>query len=275
MKILLLGGTADARRLADSLHQAGTFQSKMRVVYSLAGLVRVPKIDCELVVGGFTQFGGLTAYLRKNNIGAILDVTHPYAQTMSTKAVNAAKEVGIPCWRFHRPAWQVQQGDIWSEYHSDSDLLTQLDGYRVPLLSAGQMSEDLLEKIIQLPSVERVVWRTAVAPKFSMSDGIEWIKAIGPFALEDERQLLLDQQIDIIVSKNSGGSATYSKLEAARALSIPALLHSRPILPKADREFSDTQDCLQACLAAWGSTHSKNQPLDQQQIDQQPKDSQQ
>ncbi|MBJ7536739.1 precorrin-6A/cobalt-precorrin-6A reductase [Marinomonas transparens] len=260
MKVLLLGGTADARRLADSLHKAG-----LNVVYSLAGLVRVPKVDCQLVVGGFTQFGGLANYLRANQIGAVLDVTHPYAQIMSSTAVDAAREVGIPCWRFHRPAWQQQNGDLWCYYQEDADLLAQLEGYRVPLLSAGQMSEALLNNILQLPSIERIVWRTAVEPKFAMPVGIEWIKAIGPFALEDERQLLMEQGIDVIVSKNSGGSATYSKLEAARDMSMPVLLHSRPALPMADREFSDTQDCLQACLAAWGKTHSKNQQQDSQQ----------
>ena len=266
MKILLLGGTADARCLADALHQAGTVHKNISVIYSLAGLVRVPKVDCELVVGGFTQFRGLSAYLRDNQVDAILDVTHPYAQTMSTKAVNAAKEVGIPCWRFHRPAWTRQDGDVWSEYDSNEDLLKQLNGFHVPLLSAGQMSEGLLENIIQLPSIKRIVWRTAVPPKFEIPNGIEWIKAIGPFALEDERQLLIEQGIDVIVSKNSGGSATYSKLEAARELSIPVLLHSRPILPEADREFSDRQICLQACLAEWGKTSIfKNQQKDSQQ----------
>ena len=267
MKILLLGGTADARRLADALHQASTIHNKIKVIYSLAGLVRVPKVDCELVVGGFTQFGGLSAYLRDNQVDAILDVTHPYAQTMSTKAIDAARDVGIPCWRFHRPAWTRQDGDVWSEYDSNDDLLKQLNGFRTPLLSAGQMSEDLLENIIQLPSIERIVWRTAVPPKFERPDGVEWIKAIGPFALEDERQLLVEQGIDVIVSKNSGGSATYSKLEAARAMSMPVLLHRRPILPEADREFSDTQVCLQACLAEWGKTSSiiKNQQKDSQQ----------
>ncbi|WP_137169304.1 precorrin-6A/cobalt-precorrin-6A reductase [Marinomonas sp. FW-1] len=262
MKVLLLGGTADARRLADSLHK-----ENVSVIYSLAGLVRVPKVDCQLVVGGFTQFGGLAQYLKDNHINAILDVTHPYAQTMSSKAVTAAKEVGIPCWRFHRPAWQKKEGDLWQEYQDEADLLARLDGFRVPLLSAGQMSEALLERILHLPSVERIVWRTAVEPKFALPDRVRWIKAIGPFALEDERQLLIDQGIDVIVSKNSGGGATYSKLEAARELFIPVLLHARPILPDAEREFSDTEECLQACLAAWGnaSIHIKHQPKDSQQ----------
>lgn len=262
MKILLLGGTADARCLADALYQAG-----LQVVYSIAGLVRVPKIDCELVVGGFTQFGGLVNYLRDNHISAILDVTHPYAQTMSCNAVDAAREMRIPCWRFHRPAWQKKDADLWSYYQTDEDLLSQLKGYRVPLLSAGQMSDNLLNKIMQLSSVERTVWRTAVEPKFDLPASVCWIKAIGPFALEDERQLLTEHSIDVIVSKNSGGLATYSKLEAARDRSIAVLLHCRPTLSEADREFSDTQACLQACLAAWSktSTHFKNQLKDGQQ----------
>jgi precorrin-6A/cobalt-precorrin-6A reductase len=264
MKILLLGGTADGRRLADAFYQ-GQHQSGLSVIYSLAGLVRVPKVDCQLVVGGFTQFGGLANYLRDNQIGAILDVTHPYAQTMSSKAVDAARDVGIPCWRFHRPAWQQKDGDVWRNYQTDDDLLSQLDGFHTPLFSAGQLSETFLPRILQLPSVERIVWRTAVEPKFALPDNIDWIKAIGPFALADEHQLLSEQGIDVIVSKNSGGSATYSKLDAARELLIPVLLHSRPTLPDADREFSDTQDCLQACLAMWGNTHSKNQQKDSQQ----------
>ncbi|MDB4837268.1 precorrin-6A/cobalt-precorrin-6A reductase [Marinomonas sp.] len=262
MKVLLLGGTADARHLSDSLHQAG-----ITIVYSLAGLVRVPKVDCELLVGGFTQFGGLARYLGDNKIEAVLDVTHPYAHTMSSKAVAAAHEVGIPCWRFHRPAWQRQEGDAWSEYESNEGLLAKLNGRRVPLLSAGQMSESLLESIVQLSNIHRVVLRTAIPPKFKVPDCIDWIKAIGPFTLEDERELLKTKDIDVIVSKNSGGMATYSKLEAAREMSIPVLLHRRPISSAADREFNDLQNCLQACLAEWGSepSVSKNQQKDSQQ----------
>ncbi|WP_233407565.1 precorrin-6A/cobalt-precorrin-6A reductase [Marinomonas spartinae] len=261
-KLLLLGGTADARRLADALHQAG-----ISVIYSLAGLVRVPKVDCELVVGGFTQFGGLANYLTEQNVAAILDVTHPYAQTMSSKAVEAAREVGIPCWRFHRPAWQAVAGDQWRYYDDDEALILQLAHFKRPLLSAGQVSEDSLLRILQLPSIEYVVWRTAVTPAFDLPRAVHWVKAIGPFHLEEEQQLLQAQQVDVIVSKNSGGSATYAKLEAARALSIPVLLHTRPRLPEADQEFSDTDKCLQACLAAWGNIIPtfKTQQKDNQQ----------
>ncbi|REG82216.1 precorrin-6A/cobalt-precorrin-6A reductase [Marinomonas pollencensis] len=247
MKVLLLGGTADGRRMADALHQAG-----VRVVYSLAGLVRVPKVDCELVVGGFTQFGGLSQYIKDHQITLILDVTHPYAQTMSGKAVAAARASGIPCWRFHRPAWQPVTGDDWRYYDDDTQLLSALKEFHTPLLSAGQVSEPLLRMILKNDNLTSVIWRTAVAAKFALPERVQWIKAIGPFALEDERELLLGHNVDVIVSKNSGGLATYAKLEAARELGIPVLLHERPELAVADEEFSDTKACLQACLSACG-----------------------
>ena len=257
MKILLLGGTADARYLADALHSAG-----LVVIYSLAGLVRVPKVDCELVVGGFTQFGGLANYVKQNNVGAILDVTHPYALTMSSNAVMAAQQLGIPCWRFQRPAWHRQEKDLWSEYVSDEELLIKLQGHTCPLLSAGQMSEKFLQQVLALPNIKKVIWRTAVKPKFdldslSATKPLVWLKAIGPFALKDEYQLLEDYQIDVLVSKNSGGASTYSKLEAARELSLPVLLHQRPILPAVDKEFAIIEDCLKACLREWGEVFKR------------------
>ncbi|MCV2401331.1 precorrin-6A/cobalt-precorrin-6A reductase [Marinomonas sp. C2222] len=258
MKILLLGGTADARYLADALHSAG-----LAVIYSLAGLVRVPKVDCELVVGGFTQFGGLTNYMKQNNIGAILDVTHPYALNMSTNAVEAAQQIGIPCWRFQRPAWHRHENDLWTEYVSDEELLIKLQGHTCPLLSAGQMSESFLQQVLAIPSVKKVIWRTAVKPKFdlgslSSAKPLVWLKAIGPFSYQDEYQLLEDYQIDVLVSKNSGGASTYSKLEAARDLSLPVFLHQRPTLPEVEKEFGDIEDCLKTCLREWSKRFSRH-----------------
>ena len=88
MRLLILGGTADGRQLAEILHRQG-----VPLIYSVAGLVRTPKVACEVVSGGFSQFGGLVEYSQQQGITAILDVTHPYAAKMSATAVSAAKRV--------------------------------------------------------------------------------------------------------------------------------------------------------------------------------------
>ncbi len=233
-KILLLGGTADARRLVETLHLKG-----YKVVYSIAGLVRTPRLDCEILVGGFTQFGGLANYLAQQSIDLVINGTHPYAVNMSNKAAQTSHETGIPVWRFLRPPWQSEAQDQWLSYADEESLLTQLQDYHRPLLSAGQMTESFVQRLVALPSVEQVLWRTAVPPKFELPKGVIWEKAIGPFSLADEQALLTTHCIDVIVSKNSGGDATSAKLLAARQKGIPVLLHQRPQELKSTRLFTD------------------------------------
>jgi precorrin-6A/cobalt-precorrin-6A reductase len=54
--------------------------------------------------------------------------------------------------------------------------------------------------------------------------------ARGPFCVEDELELFGRRRIDLLVTKNSGGSATYAKIEAARRLKIEVIMVERPIV---------------------------------------------
>ena len=51
MRLLLLGGTHEAKSLARDLHQRG-----LPLVYSIAGLVRQPDLPCEVISGGFSRW---------------------------------------------------------------------------------------------------------------------------------------------------------------------------------------------------------------------------
>ncbi len=252
MTILLLGGTADARYAADALHRAG-----LDIIYSIAGLVRVPKVDCKLLVGGFSKRGGLSHYVQQHAITAILDITHPYAQNMSNKAVLVAKELNIPYWRLDRAAWQATAGDNWLEYQSDIDLPDILKGFQRPLLSAGQIDSERLWDLANLENIERIYWRTAVAPRFDIPGNVTWLKAIGPFQYKDELALIDEYRIDVIVSKNSGGKSTSAKLDVARDKGLPVYLQRRPALLEAQREFCELESCVAACIEAFSQSNNK------------------
>ena len=77
----------------------------------MAGLVRKPELDCELIGGGFRQFGGLDAFITSRHIDAVLDATHPFAATMNHTAVTVCDNLGLPCWCFRQPTWQRQRDD--------------------------------------------------------------------------------------------------------------------------------------------------------------------
>ena len=246
MCLLILGGTADGRRLADFFYQQG-----LSVIYSVAGLVRKPKLSCKVISGGFTQFGGLQVFIKKNGVTAIIDVTHPYAQIMSTTAVETAKACGIPCWRFHRPAWKAQRGDQWRCFRQWPNLAAKLVTYRRVLLTCGQLNQKEFA-LLRAYANQKQWLRTAVKPRIDLPISAQWIKAMGPFNVDDEIQLMQSREIDVLVSKNSGGDATSAKLQAARELAIPVFMLERPTLADADRIFYTRQQCQNYVLEKFG-----------------------
>jgi len=244
VKLLLLGGTADARRLAKRLNQPD-----IEIIYSVAGLVRMPDVDCDVISGGFSQFGGLQAYIEQQNIDAVLDATHPYAETMTATTWAVTQQLNLPYWRFHRAPWQTQVGDNWQMFADWPQLLAELAKFKSVFLTAGQIGEAAVTTFaLYGEQNQKQLLRTAVQPKQHLPELMSWIKAIGPFDLENELALMQEHQIDVLVSKNSGGKATEAKLAAARSLGIPVMMLARPALPNGITAFEQIDVCSEHIL---------------------------
>ena len=235
MRLLLLGGTSEAKNIAQACINEG-----IDLIYSIAGLVRIPKLDCEIHVGGFSESGGLSEFIKRENISAIMDATHPYAKKMSDQAVLSAQQCTIPVWRYLRPAWQKEPLDNWQEHEDWSALLKSIKPCKSVFLSAGQPSFDVLTVLGQYQATgQRQTLRTAVSCQYPLPTDMEWIKAIGPFSWQQEFELMKSRKVDALISKNSGGSATFEKLKVAQALGIAVHILKRPVLMACDKEFND------------------------------------
>ncbi|HET9889480.1 MAG TPA: precorrin-6A/cobalt-precorrin-6A reductase, partial [Mycobacterium sp.] len=100
MRVLLLGGTGEARALAQTLHR------RIDLVSSLAGRVPDPALPVGPVrIGGFGGVDGLRRWLHDEHIDAVVDATHPFAATMTAHAAAACTELRIPHLILARPAW--------------------------------------------------------------------------------------------------------------------------------------------------------------------------
>jgi precorrin-6A/cobalt-precorrin-6A reductase len=245
MTLLILGGTADGRRLAETLHE-----QSIPIIYSVAGLVRVPDVSCQIVSGGFSQFGGLSRYIKQQQVMAILDATHPYAAVMSDKAMTAAIESDIPYWRFNRPQWIQGDKENWQVFDSRSEMFEALTGKNSVFITAGQLSQDEID-LLATNQGQRQLLRTAVAPKCLLPSSMLWIKAIGPFSYDDELRLMKKYTIDTLVSKNSGGSSTVQKLNVARDLGTNVYMLNRPVSPAAEISFTNHEECAKFVLSTF------------------------
>ncbi|WP_194790279.1 cobalt-precorrin-6A reductase [Pseudomonas sp. UFMG81] len=233
-RILLLGGVTEALAIARTLGP--------QHVYSLAGIGRVPQdLTCQVRVGGYGGAEGLARYLREEGIDLLIDATHPYAAQISHNAAQAAAMAGIPCWALRRPAWQAQAGDDWREVEGWAELIEALAPFQRPLFTLGR---EPLQHLDEIPSQQ--FWTLRALEACPGNERCEVIGARGPFLIDDERTLFERRQIDVLVSKNSGSTATEPKLEVARERGVPVLVLKRPMLPAVDLEFSDVSRLLAA-----------------------------
>ncbi len=233
-RILLLGGVTEALAMARRLGP--------QHVYSLAGVGRVPAdLPCEVRVGGYGGAEGLAQYIREQRIDVLLDATHPYAAQISHNAASAAALAGIPCWALRRPAWQPQAGDDWREVADWAELVEALKPFQRPLFTLGR---EPLEHLHEIP--EGQFWALRALDTYPGNARCEVIGARGPFVIEDERALFAQRRIDVLISKNSGSSATEPKREVARERGTPVLILKRPKLPEVDRAFLTSDEVLEA-----------------------------
>jgi precorrin-6A/cobalt-precorrin-6A reductase len=225
MKLLILGGTAEAAALARAV--AARLGESVDMVSSLAGRAGVPDLPGRVRVGGFGGAAGLEAYLRSEGVEAVVDATHPFAANISVHAEAACAAAGVMRLVLARPDWPLQDGDRWIMAESMAAAAMVLPGLgQRAFLTVGAGEVAAFAPVADVWFLVRLL-TDAVLPLAHY----ETVIGRGPFAVEDEARLLEHHRIDVVVSKAAGGIATYGKIAAARALGLPVLMVSRPFLP--------------------------------------------
>ena len=221
-RILLLGGTGEAAELAAQLAS----RNDLEFISSFAGRVSCPKYPIGAVrVGGFGGIEGLISYLIMESISVVVDATHPFSVGISRNSEVACARLGLPLIALVRPAWQKQKNDLWHE------VITYADAAEFVNRKKGRVFLSIGRQEVGSFAACNDAWfliRAIEAPTGQLPQHHEILLQRGPFDLKEESQLLRDYSIDHIVSKNSGGSGTYTKIEAARLLGIPVVMVQRP-----------------------------------------------
>jgi precorrin-6A/cobalt-precorrin-6A reductase len=226
--VLILGGTTEARRLAELLAAAAL--PRLRVTTSLAGRVAAPRLPPgEVRVGGFGGADGLAAWLGEHRVNVLIDATHPFAGTISFNAARAAATAHVPLLALRRPGWVPVDGDVWHEAGSPAEAAELLPalGRRV-FLTTGRMD---LAAFAGLDDLWFLV-RSVDPPQAPHPPGMRVLLDRGPFTVEGERELLRRHRIDVVVTKDSGAVATAPKLTAAREAGLPVVVVRRPPVPE-------------------------------------------
>lgn len=239
MRVLVLGGTGEGKRVATGLHERG-----VEVTYSVADTGARADVPCPVRRGGFGGADGLAQLLSDGRYDLLLDSTHPYAANISANARAAADRCGIALWAVRRPPWQPEAGDEWVTLSPGTSARDAAAGWRRPLFTVGPSPLD------ETPVPAGQHWFVRCLPGHGREEPANCtiLAQRGPFGTDDEKALFALMGIDGLVTKNSGGPAVAAKLVVARELGIPVRMQPRPTLPAADREF-ETPDALLEAFA--------------------------
>lgn len=222
--VLILGGTAEARALAAELHELA-----VPYLSSLAGRVQQPRLPVgEVRIGGFGGATALRAWITDHDCRAVIDATHPFAQQISRNAAEATTPIPVPLIAFRRPEWVPTADDRWTVVDDITAAASAVSdvGRRI-MVTTGRQDVTAFAGDDSAFYVIRVV----DPPTGDLPRHHRIIRSRGPYDLASELTLLRDNDIDTLVTKNSGGEHTRAKLVAARELGVRVVMVARPPSP--------------------------------------------
>jgi precorrin-6A/cobalt-precorrin-6A reductase len=225
MRILILGGTEEARQLADALVDRGH-----DVTLSYAGRTTEPiPPKSHVRVGGFGGAKGLSDFVLANGIERLVDATHPHSVQIAGNAVEAARITGVPLVRLSRPEWPEPQYAFWHHVQSVEEAAAGLPAGARVLLTVGHRG---LDTFLTRSDCSFLV-RSIEPPERPLPGHAHSLLQRPPFFVGAETELMRSRGITHLVTKNSGGVQTEAKLRAAQELRVAVVMIARPQLPPA------------------------------------------
>lgn len=242
-RVLILGGTQEAVALASAL---AVQRPDVAFVTSLAGRTQAPTpVQGPVRSGGFGGVALMRDYIREEDFSTVIDATHPFATQISAHAAKACTDIGLPRLVLHRAPWRPSQGDRWidvPDMPAAASLIPEY-GHRV-FLSTGPRAVAAFSEIRGAWFLVRMVDAPDAPLPLACGD---ILLGRGPFDTAAERALMTDYRIDLLITRNSGGTGASAKLKAARVLELPVIMVARPKPPPGPRV--ETVDAVVGWLA--------------------------
>ncbi len=255
--LLVLGGNASARRATDALTARLEAENlQVRIVYSLAGVTRSPRLPSakvEVRSGGFGGVEGLQSWLQDNKVEVIVDATHPFAEQISANARDAARALNLPLFRLLQPLFPRVHTKKRFTLSSNKNLLCKTLPRQNMIRLFASLPSSYRRSVLCALGAERIVLlakhlpvRRLLLRSFASSSKIRRLRlqnlrlrrarclhfcTMPPASAQSVRQemrAMKRQGVSMLLCRDSGAREAFAKILAAQKLSLPVVLLARP-----------------------------------------------
>ena len=237
LKILIIGGTAEAAIIAKELVKRGVF-----VIISYAG--RTVDIEPPIQsyrIGGFGGATGMSDFMKKEEITHLLDASHPFSKTITINSLVATKMANVNYICFEREKWGKEKEDSWRFVSDINKAVKLIEDDDSVFVTIGNKEIRYLNRRPKPFYLIRMI--TDPTDKIKL-ENYEIIFDKGPFELESEMNILKKYSINKLITKNSGSPAVFGKIHAARTMGVEVIMIERPALPTR-KIFTDVEEVYQ------------------------------
>lgn len=232
MKVLVLAGTEDGRKLATEFQQQGHQVLLSTLTSYGAELAEGEGLEVRY---GALEESQISELLKEQKFDALVDATHPYAERIHALAKEVCQKERVAYCRWERPEGQYPKDSLihWASNIEEAAHLASQLGRRI-FLSTGSKN---LKQWMKCPgfNVNEIFVRvlpTAEVLKQCEEVGLkpyQIIAAQGPFTRAFNKALWEQLRINVVVTKESGQTGgTEEKVQACLELKIPVIILKRP-----------------------------------------------
>ncbi|AGA68541.1 cobalt-precorrin 6A reductase [Desulfitobacterium dichloroeliminans LMG P-21439] len=238
MNLFILAGTEDGRELASAFQKRG-YQVLVSTLTEYGS--EIAQEQGLTVRFGALDEDSLRRILREQEMSALIDATHPYAQEIHGLAQRIASECGRPYFRWERPLGEYPPHQLIyfvSSLEEAAERAAQLGGRIFLSTGSKNLSEWLAQPVFQGCEVFVRILPTAQVLSQCETAGLKPYQIIamqGPFTSKFNEALWEQMEIEVVISKESGSfGGTGEKVQACLQLGIPIILLERPASAQAE-----------------------------------------
>lgn len=222
-KILLLAGSAEARRIATAL-LGGGLQVRAWMSEPPRGPDPMP-VPHEILC----LDDPATVLPRMASFDAVIDASHGFDGQMTEVGAVAARHAGLPFISLSRPCWDSAESPLWSSAVNLQAAMAMLSPGERVFSAAGWPS---LKACENFPGEVLFLRQTTPHNRPAPLPFVTLVFGNPPFGVADETALFRELRIDALICRNLGGVPSRPKLDAAKALGLKVILLDRPVAPE-------------------------------------------